>query len=492
MPTFPLSELAQAVRGQLAQQSEVVIDHLTCSSKDVTPGSLFVAVRGSSHDGHAWLEDAFKKGAAAAVVEDGTALAGNPGIIVKDSRSALSRLAAYMTGEAARSLKLIGITGTNGKTTTNWLVCHALTMLGLNCARVGTLGMVCGDRSYDSLTTPDPITLHKFLAESKECGARAAVLEVSSHGLDQRRVDDVPFQVGVFTNLTRDHLDYHGTIERYREAKMRLFDLVRNSGHSRPTIVVNLDSEFGAGVRAEVAHTSLRDLSFGSLPGAPIRIVAFTEESECSHLSLEFEGRNYTVRTPMVGRHNAENLTSAFAACIGVECDPAAVAEVLGRVPQVPGRLERVGVGPLRVFVDYAHTPDALERAILAIRPSNSGLLWVVFGCGGDRDTGKRPQMAAIARRLADKMVVTSDNPRTEVPLAIIEDILSEGANVDLVEVDRRAAIQKTIWMAKAGDTVLIAGKGHEDYQIIGTEKIHFSDQQEALKYLDLKFKQDL
>lgn len=489
-PTFDLSNLSRIVDGTVLNLSEnhtAPISKLVFSSRDVVPGSLFVAVKGAAHDGHTWLADAFSKGATAAVVEDSAALAGRPGIQVGDSRVALSQLAAHFAGRPTDSLKIVGVTGTNGKTTSNWLICHALTNLGSPCARVGTLGMVFGGIQIESLTTPDPISLHSFLARAVESGATSAVLEVSSHGLDQRRADDIPFDVGIFTNLTRDHLDYHGTVENYLRAKMRLFELLRTSDTNVPAVVVNLDSEFGPRVCRQAVTGGVTDLSFGSASEAPVRIVRFTEEPDVSILELAYRGEQFEVRTKLVGRHNAENLCCAFCACVGLGFHPAEVAKVLGASPHVPGRLERVDNGKPRIFVDYAHTPDALERVITAVRPSTVGKLWVVFGCGGDRDSGKRPIMAAVARKLSDKMVVTSDNPRTESAQKIIDDILAEGSSPDLVEADRRRAIEETVSKADDNDTVLIAGKGHEDYQILGTTKVPFSDQDTAREALRLR-----
>jgi UDP-N-acetylmuramoyl-L-alanyl-D-glutamate--2,6-diaminopimelate ligase len=383
------------------------------------------------------------------------------------------------------------VTGTNGKTTTTWLIWEVLNALGVPAVRVGTLGMVFQNLSVESLTTPDPLALQGFLAKAKESGARALVMEVSSHGLDQRRVDSVPFQVGVFTNLTRDHLDYHGTLERYFEAKARLFELVGNDPMGQGVAVVNLDGEAGRAMHERAMEPrgglALRDLSFGTMDGAPIRLNRFHESEAGSELELVMAGKDViSIRSPLIGRHNAENLAAAFGACVGAGCDPKEVAEALSHTSQVPGRLERVGRGDPRVFVDYAHTPDALERALQAVRVSCSGPLWVVFGCGGDRDRGKRPLMAAVAARLADAVVVTSDNPRTEHPEAIISEILSGGVTARHIDSDRRAAIRYAISHAGPGATVVIAGKGHEDYQILGTTKVPFSDQDEAREAIRL------
>jgi UDP-N-acetylmuramoyl-L-alanyl-D-glutamate--2,6-diaminopimelate ligase len=488
--TVPLESIARRL-GVAVVGRNLDISGLATASSSVRPGDLFVAVRGSANDGHRFLDEAFRAGAVAAVVEDPEALGGRPGLVVPSSRVALAEIASILHGDPVCEMTAIGVTGTNGKTTTTWLIWEVLNALGIPTVRVGTLGMVFQELFVESLTTPDPLALQSFLAQARARGARAVVMEVSSHGLDQRRVDTIPFQVGVFTNLTRDHLDYHGTEERYFDAKARLFDLVKRDVARPGVAVINLDGAAGQAMheRALGGRTPapLEDLSFGTSGGAPLCLKAFRETEGGSELELVLRGQETVViRSPLIGRHNAENLAAAFGACIGAGCQPARVAEALSQTSQVPGRLERVGSGKPRVFVDYAHTPDALERALQAVRVSCTGPLWVVFGCGGDRDKGKRPLMAAVAARLADAVVVTSDNPRTEDPGSIIADILSGGVVPAHVEPDRRAAIRYAVSRAGPSSTVVIAGKGHEDYQILGTTKVPFSDQAEALAAMSL------
>lgn len=480
-----LGELAAAIGAELPPSlRSKQIDRITTSSDEVCPGALFVAIPGTKADGHQFLADVFRRGATAAVVSK---LASDiPGVQlqVSDSRRALSQLAASWYGHPSRELKTVGITGTNGKTTTNWLLFHLLNSLGVPTLRVGTLGIAFPGRVIqdESLTTPDALTLHATLAAGLREGIRGVVMEVSSHALDQLRVEDVAFDVGVFTNLTRDHLDYHGTEQHYFSAKRRLFQLV-GALHKCRVAVVNADDPHGAVLRSELKDLGLRDLSFGRNAGA-IRLRRFQQEPPRSRLQLFFEGQAYEIHSHFIGEHNAENLAAAFGAAVGLGFSPAEVAERLGGCPQVPGRLQLVGGEQRSVYVDYAHTPDALERVLLALRSVARGKLWVVFGCGGDRDRGKRPIMGAIAQRLADHVVVTSDNPRTEDPQGIIQEILGGATAPTFVEPDRKRAIGRVLEEAGDADIVLIAGKGHENYQIIGSVKHPFSDVEEVERVL--------
>lgn len=465
-----------------ARGDERVGRAVSSSSSSVEPGGIFVAIRGHTADGHRFVSEAISRGAALSVVEDEKALQGAAGIVVPNTRLALSALAALVYGEPSKELKVIGITGTNGKTTTNWIVYHALNRLGCGALRIGTLGSECmGKGTQDgSLTSPDAISVQRLMREALDQGARSCVMEVSSHALDQARVEDVHFDVGVFTNLTRDHLDYHKTIDHYFQAKCHLFTLLKRADNKAFAAVINLDDPYGEKVWQHVGALGFRDYSFGRDERARFRISAVNETHDA--MVIEVVEREHSerivMRAPFIGAHNAENLVAAMCALVGLGFTPKAVVAALSETPQVPGRLERVGQGGPRVFVDYAHTPDALARALEALRVSTEGMLWCVFGCGGDRDAGKRPMMGTIAASGADRVVVTSDNPRTENPRRIIDDILASGIRPVMIEADRGRAITQVIAQAGERDTVLIAGKGHEDYQIIGTTKIHFSDQE--------------
>jgi UDP-N-acetylmuramyl-tripeptide synthetase len=490
MVDLSMTRLAHEVHGSvLHSDGGVTVAHaLSASSAGVAKGGIFVAIRGNAADGHSFVDDAFARGAGVAVVEDPEVLQGRPGIVVKNSRLALSRLASYLVGEPSKQMRVIGITGTNGKTTTNWILYHALNALGDGALRIGTLGTeYLGRVSREgTLTSPDPVSLHECMAEALRAGARSCVMETSSHALDQARVEDVAFDIGVFTNLTRDHLDYHKTFEHYFSAKAHLFDLLAAGAKGTKGAVINLDDPHGLRLWERCREVGLRDLSWGRDVRAAFRIVGVEETPHGMEISIRMpEGdRVSTVSAPFIGPHNAENVVAAFAALIGLRHDEARVIQALRVSPQVSGRLERVGEGSPRVFVDYAHTPDALERVLRAVRVSTVGSLWCIFGCGGDRDRGKRPEMGAIAAACADKVVVTSDNPRTESPDAIIDDILASGISPTIVNRDRAAAIAEAIALAASQDTIVIAGKGHENYQIVGTTKIYFSDQEEARKGL--------
>lgn len=482
MKNLTLSEAARACGGTLlGADTATPVAALALNAEAVSPGSLFVAIPGFKVDGHSFVDQAFERGAVGCVVENGAALRGRPGIVVESSRRALSALAAAIEGDPSAALKVVGITGTNGKTTTNWIVYHVLNQLAGGCLRIGTLGseLLGRERIEGALTSPDAVTVQELMAKAVAAGAGSCVMEVSSHALDQLRVEDVKFDIAVFTNLTRDHLDYHKTFEAYFLAKKRLFDLLAGGSKKTKAAVVNVDDPHGLALIDFAREAGLHDASFGFSEEASFRLSAVRETPSGMEFQIAAreQGATWQVDAPFIGLHNAENLAAAFASCVALGLDPAKVVAALRDVPQVPGRLERVGTGTKRVFVDYAHTPDALERAIKTVKASTEGKLWVLFGCGGDRDKGKRPLMGSVAGELADKVVVTSDNPRTEDPVAIITDILSCGIKPAFVEADRRAAIVRAIKEAAPNDTLLIAGKGHEDYQIIGTEKFPFSDQ---------------
>jgi UDP-N-acetylmuramoyl-L-alanyl-D-glutamate--2,6-diaminopimelate ligase len=484
------SQIANVVGGGLVglEPTAPVGPGVTASSREVNRGDIFVAVRGTAADGHRFVEDAFARGASVAVVEEPSALAGRPGIVTSNTRHALSRLSSFLHGDPSAQLKIVGITGTNGKTTTNWILYHLLNEIGGGALRIGTLGNECmgRDREEGTLTSPDPVSIQRLLRRAVDAGAKTCVMETSSHALDQARVEHVQFDVGVFMNLTRDHLDYHKTFEHYFEAKRHLFELLGTGPKSTKGAVINIDDPYGASLVGELESLGLKDCSFGRAAAAAVRIVEVQETPHDMRIALHLreEGVDVELRVPFIGPHNAENVTAAFASARALGLETSQVVRFLSQTPQVPGRLERIGERGPRVFVDYAHTPDALERVLDAVRVSTEGSLWCVFGCGGDRDKGKRPQMASIAGARADKVVVTSDNPRTEDPQSIIQDILSSAIQPTLVEVDRERAITQAIELASPNDTVVIAGKGHEDYQIIGTTKIHFSDQEVAARAL--------
>lgn len=487
MQSYSAQQISALVGGRLIGRAEErALRGVTSDSRTIKPGNIFVAVNGNGADGHDFVSQAVAAGAGLLVVSDELRAEGHAGVLVADTRRALSILAAEFSGHPSREMKVVGITGTNGKTTTNWLLYHVLNDLGWPCIRFGTLGTRAEGIIDDPgvLTTPAATTIHADLRRACSGGIVCAVMETSSHALDQCRADDVAFDAGVFTNLTRDHLDYHASMEEYFLAKRRLFELISEGSKATRAAVINLDDEYGLRLWKDLDALRLNDFSFGRSEKARFRILDFKQSMRGSETQVAYGGKSYSIRTRLIGEHNAQNLCGTFAVCISLGLEPDRVIAALGKSPQAPGRLESVGDAGFGIFVDYAHTPDALENVLEALRPLTQGSLWTIFGCGGDRDRGKRPQMAEIAARLSDKVVVTSDNPRTEDPKKIIEDILAQGARAYLVDTDRRSAIEKTLRQCRPGDIVLIAGKGHENYQVIGTQKIHFSDQEVARETL--------
>ncbi len=447
---------------------------VTQDSRRVEPESLFCAVPGLTVDGHAFVGEAEAAGAAAAVVEREVAGAGLPQLVVADARTALAHLAALFHGDPGRTVELTAVTGTDGKTTTAWILRHLLAEAAPSAA-MGTLGVVGpeGERRPGDLTTPGPVETCRRLAALRDHGVRHVAMEVSSHALDQRRVDGLRFAAVVLTNLSREHLDYHRDMEAYRDAKLRALDLLRPGGAP----VINADEPAWAG--ADVADA----VTYGRSPGADVRAREVRREEGGSRWILSAGGEEAEVRLPLPGDFNVHNALAASAAALAAGRPLGAVARRLGEVPQVPGRMEVLSRGPCLVVRDYAHTPDALRRALAQLRPA-SGRLIVVFGCGGDRDRGKRPLMGRAAAGAADLAVVTADNPRSEDPAEIarqvvegIERARGEGADGrHEVVLDRREAIARALEVAGPADVVLLAGKGHEDYQQYGEERVPFDE----------------
>jgi UDP-N-acetylmuramoyl-L-alanyl-D-glutamate--2,6-diaminopimelate ligase len=451
-----------------------VVTSVEDDSRRVTPGGLFIAVRGSERDGHDYLARAGEAGAGMAVVENPkrTQL---PSIVVRDGRRAAAIVAAAAFDWPVRQLRLVGVTGTNGKTTTAHMLRHLLDRESRLAASIGTVGVLIGSegRPLDNdagrgLTTPGPVELQRLLRLLVDTGVATVAMEVSSHALDQRRVEGLDFDVAVFTNLTRDHLDYHKTMDNYRDAKARLCNHLAPHG----TVVVNADD---AAWRA--LATDRRKVGFSTRVDAEVHARDISYTSRGSHWTLVVANETAPVTLPVIGDFNISNALGAAAAAYATGMPAARIAERLSTLPQVPGRLEVIHEHPV-VLRDYAHTPDALERALQAVRPFVTGRLVVVFGAGGDRDRGKRPEMGAIAERLADLAIVTSDNPRTEQPGAIINDIengMTGAGKHERIE-DRREAIARALEVAAPDDVIVLAGKGHETYQVRGTEKLPFDE----------------
>ena len=446
-------------------------------SRAVRAGMLFVALRGERADGHAYLAAAVASGACAVVVDERyaaefPALAGAATVVVPETLVALSRLSAAFFAYPAASLRVAGVTGTNGKTTTTHLIAALLEAGGIAAGRIGTLGARFGTAHWSlGNTTPLALELQSLLAAMRDRGAQAVALEVSSHALVLERVADVDFALGILTNVTRDHLDFHATFEAYAAAKRSLFDRAQAA-------VLNVDDAYGRRWTAELRDAGRRVRTYGESDDADVR---------AQHVRLRADGADFIVDGQRVGlrlpgRFNIGNALAALCAAREFGVSDATSAAALAEFERVPGRMEHIAGDGFDVLVDYAHTPDALEAVLRAARETARGDLAVVFGCGGDRDRGKRPEMGRIASALADRVVVTSDNPRREAPQAIVDDILGGIADRSHVraEIDRRAAIRSAIAQARPGDVVVVAGKGHETYQIVGETAQHFDDRAEV------------
>ncbi|MED9872733.1 MAG: UDP-N-acetylmuramoyl-L-alanyl-D-glutamate--2,6-diaminopimelate ligase [Eggerthellaceae bacterium] len=469
------------------------ISGIAYRSDTVRPGDAFCCIVGLKADGHSFAQDAIDRGARVLIVERKVYLADATDVtevVVKDSRKAMARLASRFYGNPSEAFSLVGVTGTNGKTTTTYLVNHIAQVLGNKTGLIGTVGIeIDGEHRPSSHTTPESPDLQQLFAMMRDEGCGVVSMEVSSHALDLERTWATKFAVTAFTNLTQDHLDYHKTFEAYFAAKARLF-----SKDYPAKRVINIDSTWGKELLKRTSANEDIIITTGFDPSAQIHPIDVEYGAASTHVVLSVRGSQVEVTYPLVGRFNVENVMTAFGVALQLGYSSSAIVEALRDVPAVPGRLQRVAAehdGGISIYVDYAHTPDALEKAIASVSAlETEGKTIVVFGCGGDRDSGKRPIMGRAALA-ADYAVVTSDNPRTEDPNAIIEDIVAGmGEGTDHFEVvpDRREAIARAIAVAKSGDAILIAGKGHEDYQIIGTEKHHFDDREVAAEELKKVF----
>jgi UDP-N-acetylmuramoyl-L-alanyl-D-glutamate--2,6-diaminopimelate ligase len=454
----------------------------------VTPGVVFFAVRGERVDGHAFISSAVDRGAVAVVCEtNGSSPARVAKVKVADTRAALARAAAAFYREPSGRMAVVGVTGTNGKTTVAFMVKQLFEASGLKSGLLGTVRYEIGDRMIPAQrTTPESLEAQEMLAQMVRAGCGACVMEVSSHALEQHRVDRIEFDTGVFTNLTQDHLDFHGTMERYFAAKKKLFAQVE-SGAKRGGMVFNLDDPYGR--RLSQAFPRDRQTTCGAGLSADVRVTDCQLEAEGSRLEIGTPAGLLRCRLPLIGRHNVDNALAAVAVALrhGIALD--VIQETLGRLRAVPGRMERVDCGqPFAVLVDYAHTDDALRHALQALRELTTGRLLLVFGCGGSRDTGKRAKMGRVAAELADATWITNDNPRKEQPEAIAEQIQAgyRAVRTDACQtaLDRGRALDEAMREARAGDTVLIAGKGHETYQEFGDTVIPFDDRMRAAEAL--------
>jgi UDP-N-acetylmuramoyl-L-alanyl-D-glutamate--2,6-diaminopimelate ligase len=462
------------------------ITGVTEDSRRAKAGSLFIARAGTKADGAQFVADAKNRGAVAVVTSAKASNCPLPQVVVSDPARAASVLANLFQNSPSATMRCFAVTGTNGKTTTTYLLRHLLGKVAQKCGLIGTVEIDDGrTRRHAEMTTPAATDVAELLATMRDRGCRAAVLEASSHALEQQRLAGVCFSGAAFTNLTGDHLDYHKTMDAYAAAKAKLFE----SLDAEAVAVVNADDKWSDRI---IENCPSRILRFGFGKRADYRARDVETTPQGTRFTLHTPDGKATVEMKLIGKHNIENaLTAAALAGEVAGLSINQIAAALRDAKGAPGRLERVEAGqPFPVLVDYAHTDDALENVLSALRPLTTGKLRVMFGCGGDRDNTKRPRMARIAEKIADAIYVTSDNPRTEDPNAIIAQICAGfgkpgGIKPVIVEPDRRAAIERIIGDAEAGDVVLLAGKGHENYQIIGTEKTHFDDVEEARRVLN-------
>ncbi|MBL8879773.1 MAG: UDP-N-acetylmuramoyl-L-alanyl-D-glutamate--2,6-diaminopimelate ligase [Phycisphaerales bacterium] len=468
---------------RIAGHELLAISGVFDDSREVRPGGVFVAVRGGAVDAKKFVLDATARGAAVIIATEPPQVAGALTIPVENERRVLARLAMRWHGldRPGATMRMVGVTGTNGKSTTAMMARAIFQAAGVKCGLLGTIRYdLCARSVTADMTTPGPVKLAEYLRECREAGAKFAVMEVSSHALDQRRTDGLRFSAAAFTNLTGDHLDYHKTQDNYREAKRRLFTELP----AEAVAVLNGDDpasmEMARDCPARIARYSLDD-------DGEIRARLIRDTVKGTLYRMRLGGEDLVLENALVGRHNVYNAMAAAGLAHAVGVSLSAIQQGLNSVRNVPGRLQRVPCAiAADVFVDYAHTDDALRNVLSVLRPLAKRRLITVFGCGGDRDRTKRPRMAKVAAEYSDLIFVTSDNPRTEEPLEIIREILTgfeiESRDQVICEPDRRAAISLALGAAGEGDIVLIAGKGHEDYQVIGTQKIHFDDVEVAIE----------
>ena len=487
-----VSKMFQTLFGQMVVTHDVQVNRIQYDSRKVGPNDIFVAIRGQGADGHSFISQAVNNGAKVVVLERDDLFPdsyfmhnGVIKVVVQDSRVALAQISANYYSRPAGELTMVGVTGTNGKTTTAHLVKAILASADGPVGMIGTIEYTIGDDVIPaSHTTPESLELQGYLRRMADAKCRAAVMEVSSHALVQHRIDGINFDAAIFTNLTQDHLDYHRTIAEYASAKRLLFDAL-----GTPAVaVINFDDSWG---QYMVETTKAARLTYGVQAGADVRATNISLTMRGTAFNIAHGGSVYAIDTPLIGRFNVSNVLAAFTAGIALGVSPEKATEAIHQMNSVRGRFERYASPQgWTAIIDYAHTPDALLKALLAVRDlfgqPKKGKIITVFGCGGNRDRSKRPQMGEIAAAHSDVVVVTSDNPRHEDPLAIINEVaagIPKGTNV-IMEVDRERAIHAALTKAAKNDVVLIAGKGHEDYQVVGDEKIPFSDRKIVERYI--------
>ncbi len=477
---------------KILKQTPFNKDNVKTDSRKVAPGDIFVAIKGTRYDGHDYILGALKKGAKLVLCEEEIAGLSDDDrkkvIRVEDTKKTLALIAKHVFNDPSNSLKVYGITGTNGKTTTAFLIDKILNTAGTDSGFITTVfTKTAGEEvTRSSMTTPDSVTLNSLLRDMAANGKKAAVMEVSSHALDQERVCGIEFASAVFTNITPEHLDYHGSMEKYLKDKSRIFENLK----ANSIAVLNQDDQSVRSIKSAITG---RVVTFGIKERADIiaRNIKLSSDGTSFDLIIDNAGSLH-VETKLIGEHNVYNILASVAALVDSGIDLSVFEKALNEAVSVPGRLELVtDKTPFRIFVDYAHTPDALENVLKCLKDLSENRLMCVFGCGGDRDKTKRPVMGEIASRICDKVIITSDNPRTEDPRQIINQIekgVLKGADYSII-LDRKKAIFEAIDKAKEKDIIVIAGKGHEDYQIIGDKVLEFDDKKVALEILkELKY----
>lgn len=460
-----LSELVTAIDGESYKMKEIEIKSIEFDSRKVKPGALFIAVKGEEFNGNNFIDNAIKNGAVAVVTQKEKP-ARLPQIIVQNTRAAMGKLARRFYGDFADVTK-IGITGTNGKTTTSFLLHSILENANKKPGLIGTIYYIGKTKVKAERTTPESLDIFKLIDQFRKDGAKAVVMEVSSHALSLKRVDDMRFHIAVFTNLSQDHLDFHRTFENYKAAKMRIFSLLKKGGFA----IFNLDDPASKAI--ELMDLENR-VSYGVENRGDIFAEIIKDSINGLNVDVIYKEQRYRINSNLIGKFNVYNILAAFATGVAMDINTDIIIRGIEKLKSIRGRMERVVDN---IFVDFAHTPSAIEKVLMSLKQYTCGKLIIVFGCGGDRDKEKRPKMGAIASRLADFTIITSDNPRKESPKSIIGDI-EKGMNNSYYKVieDRREAIRYAMSAKKKNDILIVTGKGHEEHQIIGDKRIEFDD----------------
>lgn len=484
-----LQEIEYSTSDNLEQ---IEIQGLSCDSKNIHGDYIFVAVKGNKFDGHQFIDEAISRGAKVIISQrDFSCPKEVNKILVKDTRLTLPKLAGNFFGHPAQKLKIIGVTGTNGKTTITYLIDDILIRAGFKAGLIGTIQYRLNDRVIPATnTTPGPIEMQTFLKEMVNHGLEYTVMEVSSHSLDQHRIDEIYFDVAVFTNLTLDHLDYHSNFENYFLAKAKLFEKLKPTGKA----IINIDDKYGLKLKEIIKNNAF--FSYGLSQKVDIYAQGVKLSLEGSKFSVVTPSGSFELKTKLIGLHNVYNILAATGAAIAQDVNLDIIQEALSKSEGAPGRLQPIKEGqPFKVFVDYAHSDDALKNVLTTLNKIKKRNILLLFGCGGERDRSKRPLMAKVASELADWVIITSDNPRGEDPEEIINEIergLPNKFENYFKIVDREKAIEKIITMARKGDIILIAGKGHENYQIFRDRVVPFNDREVTRKYIKQLYPQSV